>query len=398
MGKRYLLYMKIFRADYVFPVNADPIRNGAVVVNDDGKIISVAEDIPPEHANLPVEQLEGLICPGFINTHCHLELSHLKDKITNGEGLISFIQNLQLHRNSSLPEVKEAAAAADQAMYDNGIVAVGDISNSDITISIKSKSKLYYHTFVEAFGFVPQKAEEVFNKALDLLNEFKPQTCSITPHAPYSVSKELFKLLKKHANNNKNLLSIHNQECEDENKFFRYKLGRFNDLYTHFGIDISFFKPQARNSLQSVLPLLSNKQDILLVHNTCTNLKDIYFIKRFDHKIHWCFCPNANIYIEGTLPKIDLFVDQGFNITLGTDSLASNHKLCILSEMATLQKHFPSLHWTRLLQWATINGAKFLGIDNEKGTIEPGKTPGLNLITGLNELKITEETKVRRLI
>jgi cytosine/adenosine deaminase-related metal-dependent hydrolase len=390
--------MKIFRADYVFPVNADPIRNGAVVVDDDGKIISVAQDIPPDHANIPVEQLDGVICPGFVNTHCHVELSHLKEKITNGEGLISFIQNVQLHRNSTVTEIEQAAIAADQTMYENGIVAVGDISNSDVTIDLKSKSKIYYHTFVEAFAFVPQKAEEVFDKAIELLNQFKPQSCSITPHAPYSVSKELFKLLKKYADSNKNLLSIHNQECEDENKFFRYKLGRFNDLYAHFGIDISFFKPQARNSLQSVLPLLSNKQDILLVHNTCTNLKDIYFIKRFDHKIHWCFCPNANIYIEGRLPKIDLFIDQGFNITLGTDSLASNHKLCILSEMATLQKHFPALHLTRLLQWATINGAKFLGIDQEKGSLEPGKTPGLNLITGLNDLRITDETKVRRLI
>ena len=390
--------MKIFRADYVFPINADPIRNGAIVVSDDGKIISVSQDIPSDHANIAVEQLSGVICPGFVNTHCHVELSHLKGKITNGEGLISFIQNVQLHRNSSQQEIADAAVAADQSMYDNGIVAVGDISNSDVTIGLKSKSKLYYHTFVEAFAFVPEKAEEVFAKTIDLLNQFKPQSCSITPHAPYSVSKELFRLLKKYSDSNKNLLSIHNQECEDENKFFRYKLGRFNELYAHFGIDISFFKPQARNSLQSVLPLLSNRQDILLVHNTCTNLKDIYFIKRFDHKIHWCFCPNANIYIEGRLPKIDLFLDQGFNITLGTDSLASNNKLCILSEMATLQKHFPTLHLNRLLQWATINGAKFLGIDHDKGTLEPGKSPGLNLITGLNDLKITEDTKVRRLI
>ena len=390
--------MKIFRADYVFPINADPIRNGAIVVSDDGKIISVSQDIPSDYANITVEQLSGVICPGFVNTHCHVELSHLKGKITNGEGLISFIQNVQLHRNSSQQEIADAAVAADQSMYDNGIVAVGDISNSDVTIGLKSKSKLYYHTFVEAFAFVPEKAEEVFAKTIDLLNQFKPQSCSITPHAPYSVSKELFRLLKKYSDSKKNLLSIHNQECEDENKFFRYKLGRFNELYAHFGIDISFFKPQARNSLQSVLPLLSNRQDILLVHNTCTNLKDIYFIKRFDHKIHWCFCPNANIYIEGRLPKIDLFLDQGFNITLGTDSLASNNKLCILSEMATLQKHFPTLHLNRLLQWATINGAKFLGIDHDKGTLEPGKSPGLNLITGLNDLKITEDTKVRRLI
>lgn len=390
--------MKIFRADYVFPINADPIKNGAVIVTDDGKITSLTEDIPPDYAHIPIEQLSGVICPGFINAHCHVELSHLKDKITNGEGLVSFIQNVQLHRNATQQEIEAAALAADEAMYNNGIVAVGDISNSNITVALKANSKLYYHTFVEAFGFIPQKAEEVFERSLQLVSEFNPQPCSVTPHAPYSVSKELFKLIKRYADSNKNLLSMHNQECEDENKFFRYKLGRFNDLYAHFGMDISFFKPQARNSLQSVLPLLSSKRDILLVHNTCTNLKDIYFLKRFDHKIHWCFCPNANIYIEGTLPKIDLFIDQGFNITLGTDSLASNFKLCILSEMATLQKHFPSLSLARLLEWGTINGAKFLGIDGKMGSLEAGKTPGLNLITGLDNLKITAETKVRKLV
>jgi cytosine/adenosine deaminase-related metal-dependent hydrolase len=391
--------MKSFRADYVYPVCADPIKNGVVTVDDYGKIISVTDQPPTGAQNASVEQLKGIICPGFINTHCHVELSHLKGKITESNGLVNFIKDVQQFRNTASKAIIAAAIKADSDMYENGIVAVGDIANSNATIAIKAKSKLYYHTFVETFGFLPAKAEEVFSNGLALLNQFKPQPCSITPHAPYSVSKELFKLIKKYCDtHDKNLISLHNQECEDENKFYRYKLGRFNELYEHFGIDISYFKPQARNSLQSVIPLLSSKQDILMVHNTCTNLKDIYFIKRFDRKIHWCFCPNANLYIEGVLPKVDLFLDQGFNITLGTDSLASNSKLCILSEMRTLQDKFPVLSIEKLLTWATINGAIYLGIDKEKGTLEPGKTPGLNLITGLNDLKITPDTKVKRLI
>lgn len=135
-----------------------------------------------------------------------------------------------------------------------------------------------------------------------------------------------------------------------------------------------------------------------MVHNTFTNLKDIYFTKRFDSKIHWCFCPNANMYIEGVLPKVDLFTDMGFNIMLGTDSLASNGGLCMLSEMRTLQQNFRGLSIARLIEWGTLNGAKYLGIDDEKGTLEPGKIPGLNLITGLDGMKITPETKIRRLV
>jgi len=389
--------MKSFRADYVFPVCADPIKNGIVTVDDTGKVITVTDQnthapgVPPEH-------LSGVICPGFVNTHCHVELSHLKGKLDRHTGLVNFIKDVQKNRISDDKLVLDASCAADNEMYENGIVAVGDISNNNSSIPVKDASKLYYHTFVETFSFQPAQAEAAFGKALDLLKEFKPRPGSITPHAPYSVSKELFRLIRNYCENNDNLISLHNQECDDENKFYRYKQGSFVDLYAAFGIDIGHFKPMARNSLQSVIPLLSNRQRILLVHNTCTNLKDIYFIKRFDRKIYWCFCPNANLYIEDKLPKVELFVGQGYDICLGTDSLASNDKLCILSEMRTLQQNFPALSTPKLVEWATLNGAKFLGIDDEKGTIEAGKTPGLNLLTGLDGFKLTPETKVKRLI
>jgi cytosine/adenosine deaminase-related metal-dependent hydrolase len=390
--------MKSFKADYVFPVCADPIKNGVVTVDDSGKILSVTESSDHSSQNTPIQQLSGIICPGFINTHCHTELSHLKDKIKPGGGLVSFIKEILSLRNADSALIHDGAEQANQQMYDNGIVAVGDISNTNATVDVKAKSQLYYHTFVEMLGFLPEKAEEVFNNALALAEEFKPQTVSVTAHAPYTASKELFKLIKRHSDSGNNLLSIHNQECEDENKFYRYKLGGFIDLYEHLGINIDYFRPQARNSLQSIIPLLTNRQKILLVHNTCTNLKDIYFIKRFDRKINWCFCPNANLYIEKRLPKIDLFVNQGLNITLGTDSLASNDKLCIMSEMRTLQSKTPSLSLNTLMEWGTINGAKFLGIDDDKGTIEAGKTPGLNLLTGLDGFKLTLESKVTKLI
>ena len=389
--------MRSFKADYVFPVNADPIKNGIVTVDDAGKIISVSDHHTVTTDPQP-EVLSGIICPGFVNTHCHLELSHLGGKVPANTGLVPFIKEVMKHRGADAKLMADAAEKADHDMYENGIVAVGDISNTNTTIDIKAKSKIHYHTFVEILGFLPHNAEELFDKGLQLLQEFKPQSCSITPHAPYSVSKELFRLIKKYCDSHTNLLSIHNQECEDENKFFRYKLGSFNELYEYFGMDISHFKPQARNSMQSMVPLLTNNQDILMVHNTCTNLKDIYFLKRFDRSITWCFCPNANIYIENHLPKVNLFVDQGFDITLGTDSMASNYGLSILSEMQTIQHKYKAISTAKLVEWGTINGAKFLGIDAEKGTLEPGKTPGLNLITGLDDMKLTAESKVKRLV
>lgn len=386
--------MKKFKADYVFPVNTGPIKNGIVTVDNQGKILSVDTD----DKGGKVEKLDGIICPGFINTHCHVELSHLKDKITQKKGLVSFIKEVQTKRNSAPEDIMAAAEKADEEMYRNGIVAVGDIANSNVTAAIKKSSKIHYHTFIEVFGFRPDKADELFNNAIALSQQFKGLSSSVTAHAPYSVSKDLFRHIGKLCEDQPNLMSIHNQETEEENKLYRYKTGDFLDLYQSFNIDISSFKPQARNSIQCIIPLLSNKPNVLMVHNTYTNLKDIYFAKRFDRKIHWCFCPNANLYIEGRLPKVDLFIDQGFNITLGTDSLASNHKLCLLNEMRVLQDSFNDIDLERLIEWGTINGAKYLGIDADKGSIQPGKTPGLNLISKLDGLKITPETTVTRLI
>ncbi|MGI4749168.1 MAG: amidohydrolase family protein [Janthinobacterium lividum] len=395
--------MKKFTADYVLTSQNNAIKNGSIVVDDDGKIIKItdpgtASPKDDAFADLSSEKLSGVICPGFINTHCHLELSHLKGKIPAGEGLIAFIKNVQQYRKADDIEVLEAAAQADEAMWQNGIVAVGDISNSAITASIKTKSKLYYHNFVEVFGFDPKNADAAFNQAISIRDQFKPMAATITPHAPYSVSKELFKLIKKEAEQNNSILSIHNQESDEENKLYRYKQGSFLEFYNDLGLDIEFFKPQARNSLQSIIPLLSNQQNVLLVHNTFTSMKDVYFTRRFDKKINWCFCPEANLYIENALPKVNIFTHHGFNITIGTDSLASNTGLCILKEMQVLQQHFPELSLECLVEWATINGARFLGIEEEKGTIEVGKKPGLNLLTGLDKLKITPETKVRKLI
>lgn len=392
--------MKSFKADYVVSISADPIKNGIVTVDGEGRIIAVTDpETHARHGHPPPVTLSGIICPGFINTHCHLELSHLEGKVEKHTGLVEFIKSVLKVRSADNLAITEAAEKAEYDMIGNGIVAVGDISNNNLTIPVKEKKKLHYHTFVEILGFLPAHAEEIFDKGMALLQEFKPLPASITAHAPYSTSKELFRIIKKYCDSGvQNLLSIHNQECEDENKFFRYKLGKFNELYEYFGMDTSHFKPQARNSLQSILPLLTSRQDILLVHNTCTNLKDIYFLKRFDKKVNWCFCPNANLYIENHLPKINLFVDQGFNLTLGTDSLASNSKLCILHEMKTIQQKYPAISTDKLIEWGTLNGAKFLGIDEEKGSLEPGKKPGLNLISDVDGMMLTPESKVKKLV
>jgi cytosine/adenosine deaminase-related metal-dependent hydrolase len=392
--------IKYFSANYILPVTAEPIKDGVVAVNEHGEILKVYDRDSAEAISEAIEKQDGIIVPGFVNSHCHLELSHMHKSLSKGQGLIPFINSVlkQRETETDADKIAKAMSIADKTMFENGIVAVGDISNNNLSKKIKEDSSIYYHTYVEVMGFNPENAQEVFDKGLSLKEEFYPLPASITPHAAYSVSKELFRLFRVYSEGKENLMTLHNQETEEENKLYRYKTGGFLNFYENLGIDVQFFKPQARNSVQSIVPLLPKDQKILMVHNIYTSLKDIYFVRRFGRDITWCFCPNANLYIENRLPKIDMFLPHDFNITLGTDSLASNDKLCMLSELQTLGTHFSSIPLTTTIKWATLNGAKFLGIDQDYGSIERGKKPGLNLITDTNGFKLGPHSKVKKLV
>jgi len=387
-----------YSADYILPVSDHPIKEGVVGVEEDGRITGIYEQNAKEVLDKPITKYKGVITPGFINSHCHLELSHLQGKFPKGTGLIPFIESVIRSRIAPDEEVEAAMQQADRDMLANGIVAVGDIVNKSISKTVKQKSPIYYHTYVEVLSFEPEKAKEAFEAGIECCKTFDFQRSSITPHAPYSVSKEIYRFLKTIPKPERNLLSIHNQETEEENKFFRYKTGGFVDFYKKLNRDISFFKAQARDSIQTIVPLLPKKQPVLFVHNTYTSMKDIFFVDRFGGDVTWCLCPNANLYIENRLPKIDLFLEQDHPITLGTDSLASNDKLCILSELITLHEHFSYLHLTETIKWATINGARYLGIDEQYGSIERGKRPGLNLIEHTEGLQLTKRSTVKPLI
>ena len=115
-------------------------------------------------------------------------------------------------------------------------------------------------------------------------------------------------------------------------------------------------------------------------------------------ELFFCLCPNANLYISGLLPDPDLLLRYNSVIVVGTDSLASNHQLCILEELKTLQRQFPSVATATLLQWATLNGARALQLDGVLGSFEPGKQPGVVLIEHAEEGRLGTEARVKRLV
>jgi cytosine/adenosine deaminase-related metal-dependent hydrolase len=177
--------MKLISANYIYPITSNPIKNGVIAISNNGEILDLLNPEKDEVDWKKVEQHHGIICPGFINTHCHLELSYLKGAIEEKKLLTSFIKDIvTIRENYSEVERIKAIKKADKEMVNNGIVAVGDISNGNSTFNLKQKSNIHYHTFIEVFGTNTNIAQEAIDNAIKLKKEHPNKHVSIVPHAP----------------------------------------------------------------------------------------------------------------------------------------------------------------------------------------------------------------------
>ena len=371
-------------ADMLYPVAAPPIPQGVVVIDETGKILSVDPRAQHDPASLDIRS--GALIPGFVNAHCHLELSHMLGKVDTGTGLIPFITGVVTQREARAEVIAAAIEHAEQSMIDNGIVAVGDISNAPDTFATKAKGRLRYYTFVEVFDFLQDHgAEKAFQDWKAVYEQLVPAPNSrktMVPHAPYTVSPRLFEKIRAFNGESLHTVSIHNQETPPEEALFKDKTGGFIDFYGRFGISLSDFEPTGKPSIYYALKHLDPHQRTLFVHNTLTSAEDLAAAHAWSGNTFWATCPNANLYIENRLPYYQAFMDAGARVCIGTDSLTSNWQLSVLDELKTIARFQSYVPFETLLRWATLNGAEALGFDDSLGSLEVGKTPGVLLLNG----------------
>ena len=357
--------------------------NNVLVCDERGKIVDTVDE---RDAGGEVQKFEGIITPGFINCHCHLELSHLKGLIPENTGLIDFVFSVVGQRHVADEQIISAIETAELQMIRNGIVAVGDISNTLSTYEQKQQKNLHYFNFVEVSGWLPAVAEERFLRGKATLDAFSNlSSASIVPHAPYSVSNNLWQLIKPFYKNK--IATIHNQETCFEDELFLENKGDFLRMFSMMKMDMSFFRPTGQSSLRSYINKFKEAAQLILVHNTFIKEADIDFAKMIlaEKPVYYCLCVNANQYIEQALPPIDLLRKNNCRIVLGTDSLASNWSLSIMDEVKTICRNFPHIPLEEVLTWATTNGADALQMHHTLGSFETGKKPGVVLLRNIAE-------------
>jgi len=392
--------MRKISASFIFTNKNEFLRNGILVL-DDNNVVTEVIDTSGEITETPfLEYYNGIIVPGFVNTHCHLELSYLRGEFQQTENLVGFVLQMLQKRENNYENRIERINCGDREMQLNGIVGCGDISNTNTSFETKAKSKLQYHTFIEVLGLNERKTEHLFNEAKELLNlatNCRIGNLSIVPHAAYSVEPNFLKYIFEYSIERNSIISIHNQESEEENSIFTNNPGELAEILKQVGWKKESFPNTNSSSFVSIAPYFPKQNNLLFIHNIFTKREDIELAQKLFKNRYWVFCPKSNLYITKRLPDISLFEKEHDRICLGTDSLASNDSLSILEEMKILPSRFSKLQLNYLLQWATINGAKALGMDTELGSFEKGKKPGVNLLfnVDLQQLKLTEKTQLK---
>ncbi len=396
--------MTAYTADYLYPIAKPPIRNGVITLDDAGQIVGILDPASPDYtapATAP-QRLEGMLIPGFINAHCHLELSHLRGVSKTGKTLLPFLVDVVTLREVPREQIKAAIIEQDRLMWEAGIQAVGDICNTLDTAEVKRNSPIVYYSFVEHFDFLQGHRAEATREQYAPVYAGQPEPKSAVPHAPYTVSDALYPLINAR-NTGTETISIHNQETAAEDELFEHGTGPFLEFFAGFGVTLDDFEAPGTPSLYHALRRMDPTKRTLFVHNTLTTRAAIQAAEEWGKNgVYWATCPNANLYIENRLPRYERFLETGVKVCIGTDSLTSNWQLDVLEELRTISRYQSTVPFDDLLRWATLNGAEALQLDDRLGSLEVGKRPGLLLLQGLEghapeTFTIGARTRVQRI-
>lgn len=393
--------IKRVSASFVYTLeSSEPIINGFVEYDEtDGTIIRVGRCGEGEKV------MQGALVPGFVNAHCHVELSHLHKKFRKGTGMAGFIDQINALRDWAGRDVKIALVQKwMDKMWNDGVSAMADISNDDSSFEVKKTHPMYTRTFLEVFGSEPEMCDGVMSDVRQL--EARAEAIGIdaapTPHSCYTMSPALLSASAA-AGLEKGYISYHSQESQEEEDLLISGSGAMYENRKRSGMSTP--PVTGESSLKYFLDRLGSvksgpyDEHILLVHNVCLSQGDIDAAKSVMNNVFWAICPLSNVFIHNVLPPVRLMRSNGLDIAIGTDSLSSNDDLDMVKEMWCLHKNFPEIPMSELLSWSSLNGARFLSEDSVLGSFSEGKRPGVVFISDVDEMGfVTESSRSERII
>lgn len=360
-------------------------RNIVVEVDDTRQIIAI-ERCPNLDSCAGVEFYPGILIPGMVNAHCHLELSYLRGAIAEGTGFAGFARAIGAVRNNYTTEERiSAATKADAQMWEEGVEAVLDIANDELIMETKSRSCIEYVTLFELFGLNTQDIDAHLAMAQ------RHTQSSITPHSTYSLQDHIF---KDACRANSSVISVHMLESDDESELYNHR-GSLAAWYARMDWECDFLN--YGTPAKRITASIDHDRSILLVHGCKATSEDIRLLdEHFHNPVTWVLCPESNRFISGITPPVSLLRQTRSHIAIGTDSLSSARTLSMIENL----RQIADTPLEELLSWATIGGAKALNMDDRLGSLTLGKRPGLVVIedADLHNMRLTEESTAHRIL
>jgi len=373
-----------YRAAWVVSVAAPPLRDAWVAV-EDGRIVAVGRDADPDTPEIDLGQVA--LMPGLVNAHTHLELSYLRDQVPPATAFVSWIRGVMAARRQrpdpGAEEILDAVRLGIDEAVRCGTALVGDISNTLVTRQPLLDSPLLGVLFYELIRFNTSDPAGVVAQAcreLDALGSSDKIRASLAAHAPYSVAPLVFRAIRDAVDSRPFLpCSVHLAESADESTFIRTGEGEWRAFLEQVGSWDPQWVPPGGTPVEYLDDAGFLGGGTLAVHGVQMTVDDLARLKR--RGVTLVTCPRSNRYTGAGTPPIAAFFDAGVPLAVGTDSLASTPDLNIFSELAEMRRLAPGVPPSRLIESATLGGARALGFDAEFGTLEAGKRAAVLAVT-----------------
>lgn len=359
-----------------------PLRDGWLAVDADRIVASGSRAEAPPAAQV-VDLGDVAILPGLINAHTHLELSYLRDTIRPQPSFVPWVRQViaaqRARTDPAAPPIRAAMEAAIGELWRTGTVAVGDISNTLVSVEALAASPLRAIVFHELLGFHPDDARQLVAQAIASHRALPQQTrvrVSLAAHAPYSVAPELFGAIADAMRERPRLpMSVHLAESQDEVQFLRDGTGEWRHLLEDVGAWNPVWKAPGRSPVEYLADAGFIDRRTLVVHGVQATMGDLERLASIGATL--VTCPRSNEYTGAGRPPVGAIYHSGVHVAIGTDSLASAPDLNLFEELRTLRQIAPEVPASVLLDSATRQGARALGLEDQFGAIAPGRAAAL---------------------